>query len=320
MTRFGPGEFGNTQEIRLDEEEALAASSANMPPGVDDDGGSGMVEKLRSEVKRIVVERLKEEAAELLQLKRAGAGSATSTESSATTESMPRTKGTFIIRMDEKGSIVTEAVETASDIRLESYDNPDEKAEATAAAAAAAAEEKRIRRAFITLLRMTVHLLLALEQDDPSNPERPSDSIIAEVEQHPPTDLSGLTEDVRLAVEKVFASNGVSLEKGLSRRSVNEVLSSFRLLWPENILPRRHFAHLEEILLSLARDDPVGEEGEADRNESSADKRGERLTQFMRSIRGEFASHLRQFYSSVADRSGLNGAHESKPNRTPDEL
>ena len=288
-------EDANLSEVRLDEEDAelLQSSSSVLPPSPDD----AHVEKLRSEVRRIVVERMKEEA-ELVQKKK---------QTHDTIET--RAKGTFIIRMDEKGAIVTEPVDNiALDSRLESYSDDD--------AAEAEAEEKRIRRAFITLLRMTVHLLLALQQDEKQEQLPVSSQNL---------DLSVLSDDVRSALDKVFASNHADIEQGLSRRWIEEVLASFRLLWPENILPRRHFAQMEEVLLALARQSsdsspplPSTEES----SPSSTSTKAERLMQFMRSIRGEFATHLRQFYSKVADRSGLMKADaaETKPNRSPDEL
>ncbi len=262
---------------------------------MDNDGG--MVEKLRSEVKRIVVERMKEEAAvaDLLHQKK------TTSTSDLTTE-VPRTKGTFIIRMDDKGAIVTEAVES----HMESYSG------STLEEGLAALEEKRLRKTFISLLRMTVHLLLALQED------KSPDSQTATQTENAGVDLSLLAEDVRRVIEMVFASNGVELRKGVSRHTVDQVLSNFRLLWPENILPDRYFTQLEVALLSLAREDSPAEE--VTPSPVATAERNERLAQFMRSIRGEFATHLRQFYSKVADRSGLNGVHEPKPNRTPDEL
>lgn len=271
---------------------------------MDNDGG--MVEKLRSEVKRIVVERMKEEAAvaDLLHQKK-------TTSTSDLTTDVPRTKGTFIIRMDDKGAIVTEAVES----HMESYSG------STLEEGLAALEEKRLRKTFISLLRMTVHLLLALQEDKP--PSASQDSQSATQTENTGVDLSLLAEDVRRVIEMVFASNGVELRKGVSRHTVDQVLSNFRLLWPENILPDRYFTQLEVALLSLARKDSPAEEGTP--SPVATAERNERLMQFMRSIRGEFASHLRQFsytgsVPAVADRSGLNGAHEPKPNRTPDEL
>ncbi len=280
-------EIFSPNEIRVDEE-------ASILPTVADLSSDGMVEKLRSEVKRIVVERMKEEAEQLKK----------STESG-----IERAKGTFIIRMDEKGSIVTEAV--GGDIgntQLESFtvDVEDiEKAEKEE-------EEKKVRRAFITLLRMTVHLLLALQ--DEQQPKLPL------IDHEKTIDLSDLSDDIRNALMKVFQSNKANINHGIARRSIDDVLSSFRVLWPENILPRRHFGQLEQVLLRLARDPAEGQNELPDNNQSWDKEKGEKLIQFMRSIRGEFATHLRQFYSKVADRSGLNGVHEPKPNRTPDEL
>ena len=133
------------------------------------------------------------------------------------------------------------------------------------------------------------------------------------------TNLSDVSDDIRLAIEKVFTSNKTPLSQGISRHSVDDVLSSFRTLWPENILPRRYFADLEDILLRLARSQFSHQPPPTDG--WNKDK-GEKLIQFMRSIRGEFATHLRQFYSKVTDRSAtsVNGASDPKPNRTPDEL
>lgn len=277
----------------------MPASSSVLPPAPED----AHVEKLRSEVRRIVVERLKEEA-ELQQKKKQTANTAES-----------RAKGTFIIRMDDKGSIITEPVDhIALDSRMESY-SEDEAAEAEA-------EEKRIRRAFITLLRMTVHLLLALQQEEPQEQLAvPSQEL----------DLRALADDVRSALEKVFASNHADIRQGIPRRLIDDVLSSFQLLWPENVLPRNHFAHLQEVLLALARrgpdtpppPPPPPTEEESSSPPSSSSTKTERLLQFMRSIRGEFATHLRQFYSKVADRSGLmkaDAAADNKPSRAPDEL
>lgn len=254
-----------------------------------------MVEKLRSEVKRIVVERMKEEAEQLKK----------STESN-----VERAKGTFIIRMDEKGSIVTEAIGgDTENTHLESFTVDVEEMEK----AEKEEEEKKVRRAFITLLRMTVHLLLALQDEQKQQPT------LVQTNPEKTVDLSDLSDDIRIALNKVFQSNKANINNGIARRSIDDVLSSFRVLWPENILPRRHFGQLEQILLRLARDPVEGESGLADSNQWDKEK-GEKLIQFMRSIRGEFATHLRQFYSKVADRSGLNGVHEPKPNRTPDEL
>ena len=261
-------------------------------PTVADLSSDGMVEKLRSEVKRIVVERMKEEAEQLKK---------------STDNSVERAKGTFIIRMDEKGSIVTEAVDGDTEhTQLESFTVDAEEIEK------AEEEEKKVRRAFITLLRMTVHLLLALQDE-----QQPT--LIQTVSERT-VDLSDLSEDIRNALVKVFQSNKANINLGIAKRSIDDVLSSFRVLWPENILPKwRHFGELEKILLRLARDPVEGQSGLADHEQWDKEK-GEKLIQFMRSIRGEFATHLRQFYSKVADRSGLNGVHEPKPNRTPDEL
>lgn len=252
-----------------------------------------MVEKLRSEVKRIVVERMKEDAEQL--------------KKSASVQmdgGVERAKGTFIIRMDDKGSIVTEAVDSIQS-QLESYSFD---AEEDDMLEYQAEEEKKIRRAFITLLRMTVHLLLALQDERQTSQEVVTDPVKV-------VDLTGLANDVRTALHKVFNSNKADINVGISRRSIDDVLSSFQVLWPENILPRRYFGQLEQVLQRLATG-PAQQpsDGEWDK------EKGEKLIQFMRTIRGEFATHLRQFYSKVADRSGLNSAHEPKPNRTPDEL
>lgn len=133
------------------------------------------------------------------------------------------------------------------------------------------------------------------------------------------TSLSDVSDDIRQAIEKVFSSNKVPLTRGISRHSIDDILSSFRVLWPDNILPRRYFADLEDILLRLAGSQSPQQPPPTDA--WSKDK-GEKLIQFMRSIRGEFATHLRQFYSKVTDRSAtsVNGASDPKPNRTPDEL
>ena len=275
----------STSEIRVDDE-------ASILPTVADLSSDGMVEKLRSEVKRIVVERMKEEAEQLKK----------------STESIERAKGTFIIRMDEKGSIVTEAVGgDNTNTHLESFTVDPEDVEKSEKEE----EEKKVRRAFITLLRMTVHLLLALQDE-----QQPK---LVEVLPERTVDLSDLSDDIHIALLKVFQSNKANINHGIARRSIDDVLSSFRVLWPENILPRRHFGQLEQILLRLARDPADGQSDSPDSNQWDKEK-GEKLIQFMRSIRGEFATHLRQFYSKVADRSGLNGVHEPKPNRTPDEL
>jgi len=253
----------------------------------------GMVEKLRSEVKRIVVERMKEEAE---QLKKSDGG-------------VERAKGTFIIRMDDKGSIVTESVDSIQS-PLESYSNEADD-EDDDMVEYQAEEEKKVRRAFITLLRMTVHLLLALQDDR----QKPQEAVINDPARV--VDLTGLANDVRTALHKVFHSNKADINAGISQRSIDDVLSSFRVLWPENILPKRYFGQLELVLQRLA----TGPTQQQQPSDSEWDKeKGEKLIQFMRTIRGEFATHLRQFYSKVADRSGLNSAHEPKPNRTPDEL
>lgn len=269
-----------------------------MPTGVSDLSSDGMVEKLRSEVKRIVVERMKEEAEQLKK-----------TASVQMDGGVERVKGTFIIRMDDKGSIVTEAVDSIQG-QLESYstdadDEDDDMVEYQAE------EEKKVRRAFITLLRMTVHLLLALQDER----QKPQEAVINDPARV--VDLTGLANDVRTALHKVFNSNKADINAGISQRSIDDVLSSFRVLWPENILPKRYFGQLELVLQRLA----TGPTQQQPSEDSEWDKeKGEKLIQFMRTIRGEFATHLRQFYSKVADRSGLNSAHEPKPNRTPDEL
>ena len=67
--------------------------------------------------------------------------------------------------------------------------------------------------------------------------------------------LSDLADDIRLAVEKVFFSNKMNVDEGIAHHSIEDVLSSFRVLWPENILPRRYFADLENVLLRLSRHD-----------------------------------------------------------------
>lgn len=280
-------EIFSPNEIRVDDEAAIL-------PTVADLSSDGMVEKLRSEVKRIVVERMKEEAEQLKK---------------STDNSVERAKGTFIIRMDEKGSIVTEAVDGDTEhTQLESFTVDAEEIEK----AEKEEEEKKVRRAFITLLRMTVHLLLALQDE-----QQPK--LIQTVSERT-VDLSDLSEDIRNALVKVFQSNKANINLGIAKRSIDDVLSSFRVLWPENILPgKMYFGELEKILLRLARDPAEGQSGLADHEQWDKEK-GEKLIQFMRSIRGEFATHLRQFYSKVADRSGLNGVHEPKPNRTPDEL
>lgn len=275
-------------EIRVDEE-------ASILPTVADLSSDGMVEKLRSEVKRIVVERMKEEAEQ---------------QKKSAESNVDRPKGTFIIRMDEKGNIVTEPVGgDTENTQLESFTV---EAEDVEKAEKEDEEAKKVKRAFITLLRMTVHLLLAL-QDDQKEP------VLITADPERTVDLSDLSEDIRQALVKVFQSNKANINHGIARQSIDDVLSSFRILWPENILPRHHFGHLENILLRLARDPVEGQSGLPENNQLDKEKR-EKLIQFMRSIRGEFATHLRQFYSKVADRTGLNGVHESKPNRTPDEL
>ena len=279
-------------DIRVDDEASI------LPTGVGDLSSDGMVEKLRSEVKRIVVERMKEEAEQL--------------KKSASVQmdgGVERAKGTFIIRMDDKGSIVTESVDSIQS-PLESYsteadDEDDDMVEYQAE------EEKKVRRAFITLLRMTVHLLLALQDDR----QKPQEAVINDPARV--VDLTGLANDVRTALHKVFHINKADINAGISQRSIDDVLSSFRVLWPENILPKRYFGQLELVLQRLA----TGPTQQQQPSDSEWDKeKGEKLIQFMRTIRGEFATHLRQFYSKVADRSGLNSAHEPKPNRTPDEL
>ena len=285
-------ELFSPNEIRVDEE-------ASILPTVADLSSDGMVEKLRSEVKRIVVERMKEEAEQLKK---------------STENSVDRPKGTFIIRMDEKGNIVTEPVGgDTENTQLESFTVDAEEIEK---AEKENEEEKKVRRAFITLLRMTVHLLLTLQDEQREPILMSSDTVERSV------DLSDLSEDIRQALIKVFQSNKANINDGIAKQSIDDVLSSFRILWPENILPRHHFGHLEKILLRLARDPVEGQSsGLLPENNQWDKEKGEKLIQFMRSIRGEFATHLRQFYSKVADRSaGLNGVHEPKPNRTPDEL
>jgi len=124
-------------DISMDEEDTSILPVADL-------SSDGVVEKLRSEVKRIVVERMREDA-----------------EMQKKSEN-DRSKSTFVLRMDEKGAIVTEAVDSVNvanpDTKLEHFVEEMETAEK---------EDKKFRRAFITLLRMTVHLLLAL-QDEPA--------------------------------------------------------------------------------------------------------------------------------------------------------
>lgn len=263
---------------------------AAVVPTMPDLSSDGMIEKLRSEVKRIVVERMKEEAE----------------TQKRTAEGQERSKGTFIIRLDEKGGIVTEAVDgDVNNVRLESYSIDAEDAEKSEKIE----EEKKIRRAFITLLRMTLHLLLSLQDESKTDSGLPGTDV----------DLSDLSDDIRNAIVKVFQHNNADIRQGIAQRSIDDVLSSFRILWPENILPRRHFSQLEQILVRLARDPVADAELPSDGDRWEKEK-GEKLVQFMRSIRGEFATHLRQFNSKLSENSGLNSAHEPKPNRTPDEL
>jgi len=276
-------------DISMDEEDTSILPVADL-------SSDGVVEKLRSEVKRIVVERMREDA-----------------EMQKKSEN-DRSKSTFVLRMDEKGAIVTEAVDSVNvanpDTKLEHFVEEMETAEK---------EDKKFRRAFITLLRMTVHLLLAL-QDEPAPVPVDNDSVLEMINPNEDSvneNLSDLADDIRLAVEKVFFSNKMNVDEGIAHHSIEDVLSSFRVLWPENILPRRYFADLENVLLRLSRHDD--HEEPVEQSAWNKDK-GERLIQFMRSIRGEFATHLRQFYSKLADRTGMNGASDPKPNRTPDEL
>ena len=138
-------------EIHMDDDTSI------LP--VADLSSDGVVEKLRSEVKRIVVERMREDAE--TQKKPEG----------------DRSKSTFVLRMDEKGAIVTEAVDTVTvtnqgsgsggdlDSQLEQFAVDDLET--------ADKEDKKSRRAFITLLRMTVHLLLALQDERPPSPIPP---------------------------------------------------------------------------------------------------------------------------------------------------
>ena len=132
-------------EVRMDDDTSI------LP--VTDFSSDGVVEKLRSEVKRIVVERMREDAETLKK------------------PDSERSKSTFVLRMDEKGAIVTEAVDTVTvanqgvvdvESQLEQFAVDD--LETTDK------EDKKFRRAFITLLRMTVHLLLALQEERPPTP------------------------------------------------------------------------------------------------------------------------------------------------------
>ena len=273
-------------EIRVDDEASI------LP--VADLSTDGMVEKLRSEVKRIVVERMKEEA----ESNRKAAAEA------------DRSKGTFIIRMDEKGSIVTEAVDsitversTASESRLESY-----------AEGETNEEEPKQRKAFITLLRMTLHLLLALKDEQAS--AQPPELVVVDDDQSEMR-LADLPDDVRHAVAKVFRINKVDLSAGICSQRIEDVLSSFRTLWPDNVLPRRYFHDLERVLQRLSR--PAAARGSPE-DDSWNKGKGERIVEFMRSIRGEFAAHLRHLYSRVASGDRRPVSSDPKPNRTPDEL
>lgn len=81
----------------------------------------------------------------------------------------------------------------------------------------------------------------------------------------------------------------------IAKRPIDDVLSSLRILWPENILPQRHLSQLEQILLRLTR----GPDAEAPSDADWWEKKGEKLVQFMQSIRGELATHLRQFNSKI---------------------
>lgn len=285
-------------EVRMDDDTSI------LP--VTDFSSDGVVEKLRSEVKRIVVERMREDAETLKK------------------PDSERSKSTFVLRMDEKGAIVTEAVDTVTvtnqgvvdvESQLEQFAVDD--LETTDK------EDKKFRRAFITLLRMTVHLLLALQEERPPTPILTNSDETLEVADSGADvviNLSDVSDDVRQAIEKVFSSNKVPLSQGISRYSIDDVLSSFRVLWPKNILPRRYFADLEDVLLRLARSQSPNQQPPP--TDAWNKDKGEKLIQFMRSIRGEFATHLRQFYSKVTGRSAtsVNGASDPKPNRTPDEL
>merc|ERR1712071_623964 len=282
-------------EVRMDDDTSI------LP--VTDFSSDGVVEKLRSEVRRIVVERMREDAETLKK------------------PDSERSKSTFVLRMDEKGAIVTEAVDTVTvanqgvvdvESQLEQFAVDD--LETTDK------EDKKFRRAFITLLRMTVHLLLALQEERPPTPILTNSDETLEVADSGAdvvTNLSDVSDDVRQAIEKVFSSNKVPLSQGISRHSIDDVLSSFRVLWPENILPRRYFADLEDVLLRLARSQSPNQQPPP--TDAWNKDKGEKLIQFMRSIRGEFATHLRQFYSKLADRTGMNGASDPNPNRPPDE-
>ena len=117
---------------------------------------------------RIVVERMKEEAE---SSRRAAAAAAVAAKASG--DAGP-SKGTLIIRMNDQGVIVTESVNAFGDPSPALDAGSDAAATAAAATSAAAAadgdieEERRQRKAFLTLLRMTLHLLLALKKDDPN--------------------------------------------------------------------------------------------------------------------------------------------------------
>lgn len=122
----------------------------------------------------------------------------------------------------------------------------------------------------------------------------------------------------------MFESNKIKLDDGIPRHRIDDVLHSFRWLWPDNILPRRYYDYLSKVLLCLARDDDAAAARDArtggDPDDTWNKNKGEKLVQFMRTVRGEFASHLRQFYSQFTDKNWLNSVSDLKPNRTPDEL
>lgn len=161
-------------EMRVDDEASLLP----MAESVD-----GVVDELRSQVKRIVVERMKEEAE---MMKKADA---------------ERLKNSFIIRMDEQGSIVTEVLDgsggggpdatplvTVADQRLENYSDLE----------AAFEEDRKHRKSFITLLRMTIHLLLPTATPTSATNSAQAHSTSLKAKMH------GLSDDVVRAVEKVF--------------------------------------------------------------------------------------------------------------------
>lgn len=284
------------EEIRVDRDAASI-----LPVAADLSADGMIVEKLRSEVKRIVVERLKEEAEQ------------------SKLERTDRSKATFIIRMDESGSVVTEPVDdyppAAGDVVHGPFDS-ETKLESLVYSDLDSAfeEDAKDRKAFITLLRMTLHLLLALKpQPDAAGPPLPR------ADQHVHIGVDDLADDIRSTILAAFRSHSADVAAGIAEHSVQEVVSSFRTLWPENVLPRRYFHEMEAVLKRLSRRSPpprqppllsppdaaADDDGGDDNNNITKDNlhakgKSGRLFDFMQSLRGEFASRLRHFYSKIA--------------------